>query len=179
MGGGQLTGDDPDWAALANQSSTVVVGIAEKQMVVVHPDKMVTRSNPLPDGKVHVELPNRADYAEGRVVRIRVVEVLKRDVKVRAHGVISIFVPGASLTDVSPAFDEGQRYLLFLSHMAPDAERFADATIHHDARSPWEERFIPASHYVIVGDTAGLVHLTDESTRLIDRIRAVLLTARK
>lgn len=179
MGVGQLTGGNPDWAALANQSSTVIVGIAEKQMAVVHPEKMVTRSTPQPDGKVLVELPNRADYAVGRVVRIRVVDVLKRDPKMRAHGIISVFVPGASLTDLSPAFEEGQRYLLFLSHLTPNPERFAGATIHHDAPSPWEERFSPASHYVIVGDTIGLVHLTDENTGLIDQVRAVLLTARK
>jgi hypothetical protein len=178
MAGDQLSATSPNWAALASDSTAVIVGIAERQMAVVHTDRIVTHSKALPDGKVLVELPNRADYMEGRVVRIRVIEVLKRDARVKAHGVISVFVPGASLTDLSPALEEGERYLVFLNQLAPDPSRFAGATIHHDAPSTWEERFTPASQYVIVGETRGLVHLTDENIKLIDQVRAVLLTAR-
>jgi hypothetical protein len=178
LGGGQLKEGSRDWADLAKESSTVIVGIAEEQLTVVHPDKMVTRSKQLPDGKVLVELPDRADYAVGRIVRLRVVDVLKRDAKVRPHGVISVFVPGASLTDVSPAFEDGQQYLLFLSHLARDAEGIAGATIHHDTPSPWEERFSAASYYVVVKENAGMVHLSSENLELLDRVRAALLPPR-
>ena len=175
----QLTGISRDWAALAGDSTAIIVGTAEKQLAVVHTDKMATRSRQLPDGKVLVELPNRSDYIEGRVVRIRIAEVLKRDAKVKAHGVISIFIPGASLTDMSPAFEEGQQYLVFLSRLAPTSGSFVGATIHHDAPSPWEERFIPTSHYALVGGAGGLLHLTDENLKVIDQIKALLLTARE
>lgn len=176
--GGQFNGNSQDWVALAGNSTAVIVGVAEKQLTVVHPDRMVTTSKPLPDGKVLVELPNRADYVEGRVIRIRIVEVLKRDGKTKANGVISIFVPGATLTDVSPAFEEGQHYLVFLSRLAADPQKFAGATIHHDAPSAWEERFNPKSQYVIVQDSGGLVHLSDQNMKVMDEVRAALLTAR-
>jgi hypothetical protein len=139
---------------------------------------MATRSKQLPDGKVLVELPDRSDYIEGRVVQVRIVEVLKRDAKVKAHGVISIFIPGASLTDMSPSFEEGQQYLVFLSRLGAASGNFAGATIHHDAPSRSEERFIPASHYALVGGTSGLLHLTDENMKVVDQIKALLLTAR-
>ena len=174
----QVTETPQDWAALAVDSSTVIVGVAEKQMAVVHPGKMATRSTQLSDGKVLVELPNRSDYMEGRIVRMRIVEVLKRDSKVKAHVVINIFIPGAALTDLSPAFEEGQQYLVFLSKLAPDPQRFEGTTIHHDVPSVWEERFIPGSQYVIVGNARGLVHLTDENLKLIDQVKAALVTAR-
>jgi hypothetical protein len=177
MNNSQLTGDSRDWAALANDSTAIVVGVAEKQMAVVHADKMGTRPKQLPNGKVIAELPDRADYVEGRVVQIRIVEVLKRDAKVKVHGTISIFIPGASLTDMSPSFEEGQQYVVFLSKLAPSGS-FAGATIHHDAPSAWEERFMPASQYAIVGRASGLVHMTDENMKVVDQIKAVLLTAR-
>jgi hypothetical protein len=175
----QLTGNSRDWAALASDSTAIIVGTAEKQFAVVHADKMQTRSKPLPDGKVLVELPDRSDYMEGRVVRIRIAEVLKRDGKVKAHGVISIFIPGSSLTDMSPSFEEGQQYLVFLSRLGATSASFVGATIHHDAPSPSEERFTPASHYALVGGTGGLLHLTDENMKVIDQIKALLLTARE
>ena len=174
----QLTGPSRDWAAFANDSTAIIVGTAEKQFAVVHADKMHTRSKPLPDGKVLVELPDRSDYMEGRVVQIRIAEVLKRDAKIKAHGVISIFIPGASLTDMSPSFEEGQQYLVFLSRLTATPGSLAGATIHHDAPSPWEERFIPASHYALVGGSGGLLHLTDENMKVVDQIKALLLTAR-
>src|SRR5262249_16618901 len=136
------------------------------------------RSRPLADGKVLVELPNRAEYVEGRVVRIRIVEVLKRDGRTKVRGVISIFVPGATLTDLSPVFEEGQQYLVFLSPLAGEPQKFAGATIHHDAPSAWEERFNPKSQYVIVGETGGLVHLTDQNMKVMEEVRAALVTAR-
>jgi hypothetical protein len=98
---------------------------------------------------------------------------------VRPHGVISVFVEGASLTDVSPSFEDGQQYLLFLSHLTKDTERFAGVAIHHDSPSPWDERFNPTSHYFIVGDSAGIVHLTDDNIKLIDQVRTAVVTARR
>src|SRR5262249_16843087 len=170
-GGGQLTGNSQDWAALASSSTTIIVGVAENQLAGMHPDKMATKSRPLPDGKVLVELPDRADYVEGRVVRIRIIEVLKRDGKTKVNGVVSIFVPGSSLTDLSPAFEEGQHYLVFLSRLAADPQKFAGATIHHDAPSAWEERFNPKTHYVIVQESGGLVHLTDQNMKIMDQVK--------
>jgi len=167
-----------DWAALASDSTAIIVGIAEKEFLVVNPRKMATRTSPLPNGRVLVELPKRDDYVQGRLIRIRIVEVLKRDAKVKVHGVVSIFVPGATLNDLSPAFEEHQQYLVFLSRLAPLPKQYDRLTIHHDAPSAWEERFNPDSQYIIVGHSAGLVHLTEDNRNVIDQVRAALLTAR-
>src|SRR5215468_7249894 len=77
-----------EWDVLANESNVIVVGVVEKYLLVIRRDKMESTVTPLPNGDKRIELANPNDYVVGRLIQIRVQEILKNDGKVKTKGIV-------------------------------------------------------------------------------------------
>lgn len=165
----------PEWSALAHESTAIVVGVVDQVLQVVRPEKMRSLSKQLPSGQVVVELPKPADYVLGRVVRMDVTEVIKKDGKVKAGNKIDVFLSGWAPVEGQPIFLQNQKYLVFLSPMKADTRDFLDSLIYQsDVPSASRLRFNPKSNYVVVEGVNGALHVNPNDPRVIDHVRKVL-----
>jgi hypothetical protein len=165
----------PSWDILANESSVVVVGVREKELVVVRRDKMVSNVKPLPNGNKIIEIPNPNDYVVGHIIQIRVQEILKSDGKVKAKGIVNVYVPGYAILDGMPSFVEKERYLIFLSPLKTDNQTFKGTTIFQPDPSAKDQSFNPSSKYIVVWGDGGAVNLAKpRNSNAINEVKAAL-----
>jgi len=168
---GQMPGHPP-WKVMCRQSALIVTGVAGRGVWVVHPDRMGTVTKPLSDGTAIVDLPNPADYVVGSTYTIQVEELIKKPQKIANSGNISVFVPGFMTTDM-PVIVEGERYILFLSPLRPEDERF-EGTITYKAGTTLDRnaKFDPKLNYAIVHD---VVRISAGNIDLIREIKEAML----
>jgi hypothetical protein len=76
----------------------IVTGVVRSSSWVIHPEKRVTATTSLPDGKVIVKLPNPAEYVVGTIFRVEVRRVMKKHGKIKVGSQISVLVPGFMTT---------------------------------------------------------------------------------
>jgi hypothetical protein len=167
----------PSWQELATTSSLVVIGIIDESSLVIRPDKEVSKAKPLPNGQVIVELQNPADYVMGRLVRLRVKEVIKQNGTVKPGETINIFLPGFFRAAGQPLVAEKQSYIVFLSPLKGSKE--LSASLVHEETTPSKNVPFPLkSNYAINGDANGALHVTPENHRLIKQVRMAIAKAK-
>ena len=160
----------PSWQELATTSSLVVIGIIDESSLVIRADREVSKPKPQPNGQVIVELQNPADYVLGRLVRLRVKEVIKQNGTVKPGETINIFLPGFFRAAGQPLLAEKQSYMVFLSPLKGSKELSA-SLVHEETTPPKNVPFPLKSNYAVNGDANGAVPVTEENKELIKRIR--------
>ena len=111
----------------------------------------------------------------GNVVRLRVSEVLKGGARAKAGGTINVFEPGHFPAEGSAVLAERQKYVVFLAPLKPGEGEFAGTVVHQPGALPGgEPRFVPESHYVVLGGVYGAVPVEPEKRKVINRIRAAV-----
>src|SRR5215208_8532882 len=142
----------PGWDVLAQESSTVLVGVVESKSWVVRKDRMSSSIKVLPDGTVEGDLPNPRDYVVGNLYRLHVEQVLKINKKVMTASRVEIFVPGYMASHGAPIFLEGKKYLVFVRPLNPEGDSF-NGTFTYKSGSGAREKmmqFKPELNYVVV-----------------------------
>src|SRR5215208_6788586 len=89
----QSPGVEVDYREMAARSGVVVIGTVEKGGWVIRPDRLTSKTTALPDGRRITDLQNPSEYVVGRLVRLRVSEVLKGGAKMKANGTVNVFLP--------------------------------------------------------------------------------------
>ena len=167
---GQMPGHPP-WKVMCKESTLIVTGVAERGVLVVHPDRMGTVTKPLPDGREIVELPNPANYVVGSTYTIQVEELIKKSRRFGNSHKISVFVAGFMTTDI-PVIVEGERYVLFLRPLTPEDERFEGTITYKGGTTPDRNaKFDPKLCYGIVHD---VVRISSDNMELIREIKAAM-----
>ena len=149
----------PDPSVLIKDSCLIVQGVAEDLSLVVRPEAIKRRG----------EFPKASEYVLGFLFRLRVDEVMRNDGKVRKGKSIAMFVPWNSFTH-GPTFVKGQRYLVFLTRLKPDKEKFAGAMIHEYGK-PTRTRFESEVQYAVVNGEAGVVEDVPKNSKRIEDVR--------
>jgi hypothetical protein len=90
----QSPGVEVDYHDMAGRSSVVVIATVEKGGWVIRPDRLTSKTTTLPNGRRITEIQNPSEYVVGRIVRLRVSEVLKGGARAKAGGTINVFEPG-------------------------------------------------------------------------------------
>ena len=163
----------PSWQELATTSSLVVIGIIDESSLVIRPDKEISKAKPLSNGQVIVELQNPADYTLGRLVRLRVKEVLKQNGTVKPGETINVFLPGFFRAEGQPVLAEKQSYVVFLSPLKESKELSA-SLVHEETTPPKNVPFPLKSNYAVNGDANGALHISSENNRLIKQVRMAI-----
>lgn len=163
----------PSWQELSTKSSLVVIGTINESSLVIRPDKEVSKPKPLSNGQVIVELQDPADYVLGRLVRLRVKEVIKQNGTVKPGESINIFLPGFFRAEGQPLLAEKQSYMVFLSPLKGSKELSA-SLVHEETTPPKNVPFPLKSNYAINGDANGALHVTPENNRLIKQVRMAI-----
>ena len=158
----------PPLSDLAQQSPVVAAGSIEEVTWVVRPEKMVP---PMP-GNI-VQLPDPSEYVVGRVARMRIEEVFKNNGKLAKGTVINLFMPGRVPNEGEPVVLAKRNYVLFLSRLESDREKFAGTAIYQPGM-PLNDRkpFNPKSHYVVVGN--GSIEITPKNQEVIKKIKLAI-----
>jgi hypothetical protein len=99
-------------------------------------------------------------------------ELIEKPRKIANSDNVSVFVPGFMTTDM-PVIVEGQRYMLFLSPLKPEDERFA-GTVTYKAGTTLDRnaKFDPKLNYAIVHD---VVRISADNIDLFREIKAAML----
>ena len=163
----------PSWQELGTTSSLVVIGIIDESSLVIRPDKEVSKAKPLSNGQVIVELQNPADYVLGRLVRLRVKEVIKQNGTVKPGETINIFLPGFFRAEGQPLLAEKQSYMVFLSPLK-ESKELSTSLVQEETTPPRNVPFPLKSSYAINGDANGALHVTPENNRHIKRVRIAI-----
>jgi hypothetical protein len=168
----------PSWQELATTSSLVVIGTIDESSLVIRPDKEISKPKPQPNGQVIVELQNPADYILGRLVRLRVKEVIKQNGTVKPGETINIFLPGFFRPADQPILAEKQSYMVFLSPLKDSKE--LSASLVHDETTPAKNVPFPLkSNYAVNGDANSALHVTPETNRFIKQVRTAIAKAKE
>ena len=151
---------------LIKDSPVIVTGVVQGEWWVVNQGKM---NNALK----RPTLPNPADYVVGRIVRLRVDDVVRRERRIKLATTIDILIPGWSFGDGTPAFVKGQRYLVLLSQLKVVDKSF-DNTAIYNPLSPATKAvpFAPTSSYTVVGNELGAIQFNPNNRRAIEQIKA-------
>ncbi|MGE0883784.1 MAG: hypothetical protein AB7P14_09590 [Blastocatellales bacterium] len=165
------------WSQLAEKSTSIILGLAESENLVIRRDKINLKPSSVSKDKKTVQLPNPSDYIIGRIVRIRVNNLVKNNDRLSANSIINIFIPASSLTEGMPVFEAKQRYLIFLSPFKGKENEYATATIFQPNVAPKDEKaFRPADCFSVVDRSNGVERITpknrDEINAVIKEIRA-------
>lgn len=139
---------------LEKESAVIVVGNVEEEWQLIRPKKLITQQTPLKDGGVLVTFPNPAEYVVGRVVRLRIDEVLKPYKKLKAGDTITIFLRGRLPYEGDASLLAKQKYLVFLCPLKTDGKEFLDTAISKPGATP-PEHFDAKSSYVVNGGNGG------------------------
>jgi hypothetical protein len=170
----------PDWRAMSQESSLVIVGVVEDFQRVVLPEKITATSIPRGDGTFQAVFADPKDYERGAVVRIRIEEVIKGNGKIKRNQQILIYQPSMMpKTHGEAQLVTNGRHLIFLRPLPSDKQKeLAGTSIYRPTEKPRFRSFNPASAYVVVQDERGAIYLTGENADVADEVRAVLRTHR-
>jgi hypothetical protein len=159
-----------DWGQLAQDSRGVVVAVAEETSLVINGDKEISKARRTANGQVLVELQNPADYVVGRLVRLRVKEVVKPDVGVRVGSFINVFLPGAFSSDGQPAPLKKETYLIFLTALKP-AKEWRNLYVQSPDQSSRKLPFTPRYYYRIADSSDGALWVTSQTQDTIEQVK--------
>jgi hypothetical protein len=166
-----------DWNQLAANSKVVVVGVVEEVSLVIDGDKQISKARTAANGGVLLELQNPSDYVLGRVVRLRIKEVVKHDGSARVGGTVSVYLPGPFSSEGQPALVKKATYLLFLSPLKLTKE-FRRAYIQPEGQPSKRLPFTPRLSYRIVDNSNGALGVTAETQGAIEQVKAATRKAR-
>ena len=166
----------PGWDVLAQESSTIIVGVVESKSWIVRKDGMGGSIKVLPDGTVEGDIPNPRDYVVGNLYRLRVEQVLKRNKKIMAASRVEIFVPGYMASHGTPIFLEWKKYLVFVRPLNPEGDSFNGTFTYKPGSGAGEKmpQFKPELNYVVVRGEHGSIGITEKNVRIIDEVKAAL-----
>lgn len=166
----------PDWSFLSKQSSIIVVGVVEETFRVMPKPRTQSTTKRSSDGRIITDLPSQEELAGiGRVYRLRVEEIIKKEGQSKQGGIIDIYVPGIIPFEGSPMLFRKKRYLIFLDHLKADSDTFKDATISQfDSPSGKRMPFNPNSTYTVFMNDNSLVRIESKNRHIVDEVRASL-----
>ena len=159
-----------DWGQLAHNSRAVVVAVAEETSPVINGDKEISKARKTANGQVLVELQNPADYMVGRLVRLRVKEVLKSDVGVKVGGFINVFLPGPFSSEGQPAPLKNETYLIFLTTLKP-AKEWRNVYVQFTGQPSRKSPFTPRFYYRIADSSDGALWVTPQNQQKIEQAK--------
>jgi hypothetical protein len=175
----QTPGVEANYRDMAGQSSVIVIGTVERGGWIIRPDRLTNKTTMLPNGQRITELQNPSEYVVGRIVRLRVSEVLKGGARVKVNSTISVFESGHFPAEGSAILAERQKYVVFLAPLKPGGDEFAGTVVQQPGAHPGgEPPFVPNSYYVVVGGAAGTVQITPANSRVVNQIRSVVRRTR-
>jgi len=163
----------PTWPELAAKSPAAVVGVIDDVSLVLRSDREISKPKPLPNGQVRVELQNPADYVLGRLARIKIVEVIKDDGKVKVDRIVNIFLPGFLPAEGQPALEPGQTYLVFLSTLSL-CKTLSTGIVHRGTEPSMSTQFPAKDNYSITGDAHGVLHVTPKTNSAVEHVKATI-----
>jgi hypothetical protein len=159
---------------LVKVSAVIVAGNVEEEWQLIRPKKAISQETPLKDGGVLVTFPNPEEYVVGRVVRLRIDEVLKPYKKLKAGDTITIFLRGRLPYEGDAFLLAKQKYLVFLCPLKTDGKEFLDTAISKPGATSPEVHFDAKSSYVVIGGNVGASRLTAENSKLVEEVKAAL-----
>jgi hypothetical protein len=165
-----------DWGQLAQGSKIVVVGVVEEVSPVIDGDKQISKTSAAAGGGVTVELQNPADYILGRVVRLRVKEVVKPDGSIKAGGTVDVFLPGSFAAEGQPAPMKKATYLLFLSPLKLSKE-FNRAYVQPEGQPSKRVPFTPRLNYRVVDNSNGALEVNAGTQGAIEQVKSAIRTS--
>lgn len=162
----------PDWHILGEESSLVVSGVVlEEKLWIIDPEKRRSDER---------NIPNPVDFVIGRVIRLRVEDVIKNDDQTKAGNTINIVVPGWISTEGIPAFVAKSKYIVFLHRLTKDEKQFEGAMIYRPGAPFGQEKpFIIEGNYTVVRNEHGTVILTPQNIKTMDEIKAAIRKSSK
>jgi hypothetical protein len=160
---------------VVKESAVIVVGKVQEEWELIFPKKAISQETPLKDGQVLFTLPNPAEYVVGRIVRLRIDEVIKPYKKLKAGDTITIFLRGRVPYERDAFFLEKQKYLAYLCPLKTDGKEFLDTAISKPGATPPEVRFDAKSSYVVNGGNGAAIRLTAENSKLVQEVKSALL----
>jgi hypothetical protein len=156
-----------DYSNLIKNSLVLASGVAEEESWVVDRDKYAAAMH-------RPQLPNPAEFIVGRIIRLRIDEIVKGAKVAKAGSTINVFLPGSVASENSPAFVKGKRYLLLLSYLKTPASNFKDTGIYQPfAPSSKLLPFDPKQYFSVVGDSFGALPYDIEHQATIANIKAM------
>jgi hypothetical protein len=171
----QTPGVEANYRDMAGQSSVIVIGTVERGGWVIRPDRLTNKTTTLPNGQRITELQNPSEYVVGRIVRLRVSEVLKGGARVKVNSTISVFESGHFPAEGSAILAERQKYVVFLAPLKPGGDEFAGTVVQQPGARPGGELpFAPKLYYAVVGAAHGAVRVAPENGKVIAQIRAAV-----
>jgi hypothetical protein len=174
--GALLLPQTPDeWRMLAGKSDLVIRGEIESKSFVVDKSKIVTKSTTSPDGNIQWSLPNPKDYILGRLIRIRVNEVVKRTGRTATIRFVDLFLPGGNPTHAEPLLIKGREYFFFLSSMRSTTTTYPAAVVQkQQGKATVESQFRPAASYALANGPASAVDLTGKDADFLRLIKSAV-----
>jgi hypothetical protein len=157
---------------LIRESSTIVIGTVEDQALLVRSDLNRIRTETLPDGQKTAILPDMAKALAGRVLRLRLSEVIKGE-GVEIGDTINVYLEHAPILDGGADLRKGFTYMVFLSRLKADEEKFKNTVIRAPGKTTEASLpFNPRSHYTVVGEDKGVVPASPQNQTLMEEIRS-------
>jgi hypothetical protein len=159
-----------DWGQLAQNSRGVVVGEVEDISLVINGDKQISRAKPSANGQVLIELQNPADYIVGRLLRLRVKEVVKQDGNIKQGGFINVFLRGSYSAEGQPAPNKKETYLIFLATVKT-AKEWRNLYVQAPDSPSRKLPFTPRFYYRIADSSDGALLVTSQTQQTIEQVK--------
>jgi hypothetical protein len=162
------------WDDLISKSTVIVVGVVEGSFSVRRKPRTPPASERLPNGNVITDLPNIREMRVGIVTAVRVVEVIKKDGRVKPGRTVHLFIPSYP-SEGMPVLASKERYLIFLDSLDPNNQAFAGAIISGANRGAGADvHFNPASYYAVVMGDNGVVPLILRNSNAVQEVKALV-----
>ena len=159
------------WDDLIGKSKVIVVGVVEESFNVRRMPTKPPVSKRLPDGNIVTELPNAQEMRVGTVIAVRVLEVIKKDERVKVGRTVHLFVPSYP-NEGMPVLVNKEKYLFFLDSLHGNNQTFA-GTVVSGANRGMDVPFNPLSYYAVVMGDNGTIHMIPRNSEAIKDVKAL------
>lgn len=164
----QTDSSNENLKSLIANSDAIVVGIVEKSFDVIRPEELKPRTE---EKSNTIVLPNPQNYLVGRIFRIKVNEVLKKDEN-KTVDYLDVFVPGSFWKKGDPLLIEGQEYVFFLKEFQDENGSYANVAVLQTNNE--QVAFNPSSYYSILRGEKGIVEIKSGESSIVQKITAIL-----
>lgn len=153
-------------------TSAILIGTVLSTLSLVRLEKLGGSERTLSNGQKVFELPRQSDYLVGTIYQFRINEIVKGNKTIRSGQTISVLIPGPANVSDRVVLSSERKYLLQLSLLDGDAEKYKGTAVMDLARpSAVKQQFNPHNVFTVTGEPYSAVPVTEENKGLIERIR--------
>lgn len=154
------------------KTPAIVIGTILSTSSLVRLDKLGGSVRTLPNGQEVSELPRQSDYLVGTIYQVRINEIIKRNKMVRSGQTITILIPGPANVSDRVVLSMQRKYLLKLSLLNEDVEKYKGTAVMDLAHPSAEKRqFDPRDVFTVTSELDNAVPITEGNKEQIERIR--------